>query len=166
MHRYSLAAVICGGLLFAAAPAEAQALSGPCPVGKMVQNREGKVGKVLDTDAVSCHVLIDGEKKYYLSWMLRLPGAPEYAAADVARIPPKKYACYGNGNYLFMDLIIKDASNYTDGSGKAGKFSYDAKTRMINFQSGPFKGSYSQFRGKDGIGLASKPTTFWATVCQ
>ncbi len=36
--------------LFLAAPAAAQELSGPCPVGKMVEDRQGNKGVVMDTD--------------------------------------------------------------------------------------------------------------------
>ncbi|MBV9549418.1 MAG: hypothetical protein JO256_07075, partial [Alphaproteobacteria bacterium] len=127
-------------------PAAAQELSGPCPVGKMVSDRQGKTGKVVDTDAVGCHVqLPNGEKTYYLSWMLHLAGTPVQTAAETAAIPRKKYSCYGSGHYLFMDITIKDAGNYTDVEGKPGKYRYDPKTQAITFLSGSFQGSYGKY---------------------
>jgi hypothetical protein len=166
--KLALPLIALGFAVLTAAPASAQA-NGNCKVGLSVTDRAGKTGTVVSSsDPTSCWVQFpDGKKDYYLGWMLRPAGGAKPAAAAVATaIPAKKYQCYASGNYLFMDLIIKDGSNYTDGGGKAGKFAYDPKTQMINFQSGPFKGQYSKYRGKDGIGLASKPTTFWATVCQ
>jgi len=101
-------------------------------------------------------------RRFILSVALLAMAAPALAQSA---IPPKKYSCYGSGHYLFMDITIKDAGNYTDGDGKPGKYRYDPKTQAITFLSGSFQGSIGKYLGKTGIGLASKPTTFWATVC-
>ncbi len=101
--------------------------------------------------------------RYFLSAALLIAAAPALAQSA---IPPKKYSCYGSGHYLFMDITIKDGSNYADVEGKPGKYRYDPKTQAITFLSGSFQGSYAKYLGKTGIGLSSVPNqTFWATVC-
>src|SRR6185295_14725624 len=93
-----LAAAILAACAYACtAPAGAQELSGPCPVGKMVADRQGHSGVVTDTDEVGCHVLINGQKTYYLSWMLHLAGNPIHPASEIAAIKPGRYTCYADG---------------------------------------------------------------------
>jgi hypothetical protein len=163
-----LAAMILACCAFAfVAPATAQELSGPCPVGKMVSDRQGNTGVVTDTDPVGCHVLINGQNTYYLSWMLHLAGKPIVPASQVSAIKPGRYTCYGGNplQYRFLDINIKSATTYTDVQGKGGAYSYNPKTQLIVFKSGSFQGEYAKYLGKEGIGVASKPTTFFATLC-
>lgn len=167
MKSLLAAAIVAVCACACATPAEAQELSGPCPVGKTVADRQGNSGVVTDTDEVGCHVLINGEQKYYLSWMLHLAGNPIHAAGELAAIKPGRYTCY-QGNplqYTFKDINIKGPSTYTDVVGKGGTYSYNPKTQLITFKSGSFQGSYAKYLGKEGIGVASEPTTFFATLC-
>lgn len=64
-----------------------------------------------------------------------------------------------------MDINIKSATSYTDVQGKGGTYAYNPKSQLITFKSGSFQGEYAKYLGKEGIGVASRPTTFFATLC-
>ena len=134
MTRILASIVLALGAMIWCAPASAQELSGPCPVGQKVSDREGNTGIVADTDPVGCHVQMpDGTKKYYLSWMLHLAGHPIVDPRDIASIKPGSYTCFTGQplHYIFMDINIKSTNAYTDVKGNPGTYSYNRATQLI-----------------------------------
>ncbi|HEX2593994.1 MAG TPA: hypothetical protein VHL34_21010 [Rhizomicrobium sp.] len=152
-------------------PATADGGYKACKVGDRVADKTGLQGTVVsvESDGIYCHVDLDnGDKNhYFIYWMLHAAGKPLVDPAQVARVIPGRYTCYAGNpiQYTFSDIIVKSASAYTDNKGNAGTFSYVPSTQMITFHSGTFKGSYAKYLENHAIGLASKPTTFFATVC-
>lgn len=152
-------------------PASADNSYKACKVGDRVTNRDGKTGTVtqIESEGTYCYVDVDGGEKhsYYIFWMLRRAGTPLVNPAKVAKVLPGRYTCYAGNpiQYTFSDIIVKSASAYTDNKGNAGTYSYVPATQMITFQSGSFKGAFAKYRDDYSIGLASKPSSFFATVC-
>jgi hypothetical protein len=153
------------------APASADGGYKACKVGDRVADSSGHSGTVVSIEAngTYCHVdLGNGDKDhYFIFWMLHPAGKPMVDPAQVARILPGRYACYAGLplQYTFSDIIVKSPSAYTDNKGNAGAFSYVPSTQLITFRSGTFQGMYAKYLEGHSIGVASKPTTFFATVC-
>lgn len=152
-------------------PASADGTYKSCKVGDRVANRDSVNGTVssIDGGGVYCYVDLDNGDKhhYYIYWMLRTAGKPLVDPAQVAAVVPGRYPCYAGNptQYTFADIIIQSASTYKDNKNVAGTYSYVPSTQMIAFHSGSFKGSFAKYLEGHQIGLASKPTTFFATVC-
>src|SRR6266852_822439 len=107
MTRLVAMLILTLGAFCVCASAHAQELSGPCPVGKKVADRQGNVGTVIDTDPVGCHVQMqDGTKKYYLSWMLHLADKPLVDPKEVAAIKTGRYSCYAGNPIRYVGMQI------------------------------------------------------------
>jgi hypothetical protein len=160
--------------LSATAASAAEQKYSKCTVGDRVVDRKGQTGTVtkVQSDGIYCYVDIDNGPKndYFIYWMLK-PAGGNPAAYDAAMtgVKPGRYECWmragGSLNYMFMDVNIRDASNYTDKKGVAGTYSFDAASKVITFKSGPQAGSYSKLMEPGKIGISSQQTTMFNVVC-
>jgi hypothetical protein len=164
-----LAAAVILAAPFAFTTAKAAAEYPKCTVGDRVQDRDNEIGTVtrVQSNGIYCYVDLDNGTKneYYIYWMLKRAGQPAVNPTTVAAITPGSYECYAASGYLFMDVVIRDGSNYTDKGGKAGTYSYDAATQRITFQSGPQQGTYSKYMSAGKIGLSSREGGAFNVVC-
>ncbi len=156
------------------APAPASAATGDykkCTVGDRVVDKDGATGTVVSAESggVYCHVDLGPADRthMYIFWMLRRAGTPLVDPVEVARIVPGHYACYAGSplHYVGIELTIVGALGYRDVQGASGRFAYDPATQNVRFLSGSLRGQYGKYLRRGNIGLASRPTTFWATVC-
>ncbi|GAC1299636.1 MAG: hypothetical protein NVSMB19_04330 [Vulcanimicrobiaceae bacterium] len=156
------------------APAvQAQELKRNCIVGERLTDRYNKTGTVVASDPNSgadCKLQFpDGTTKWTTFWMLRPAGAALVDAKVVASVLPGRYECWsgasGQLNYTFMDINIATASTYADKKGHRGRYGYDPSSQQLRFLSGTFAGMYAKYLESGKIGLASKETTFFNTVC-
>ncbi|HEY5072346.1 MAG TPA: hypothetical protein VII63_09970 [Caulobacteraceae bacterium] len=142
-----------------------------CKVGDRVATGAEQLGTVTESlsNGVYCYVDLDhGDKHhYYIFWMLHAAGKPRVDPAQVANVAPGRYSCYAGAplHYTFSDILVRSSSTYTDNKGNAGTYSYTPSTQIITFHSGSFRGAYAKYLENHAIGLASGPTTFFATVC-
>jgi len=156
-----------GAGVSAGASTGANAGTGMCKVGTRVADRENRSGVVVRADGPSCHVKLDGtgEEGYYLQWMLRPAGQTAEAARGGA-LETGSYSCWAaNGVAGTLRLVIRNGSQYTDGNGAAGGYTYDAGSGQIVFQSGPWGGFYGTKLEPGKIGISSRPGGFSNTVC-
>jgi hypothetical protein len=169
MNKSLAAALVLAAAPFAFSPAEAAAEYPKCTVGDRVEDRKNQIGTVarVQSEGIYCYVDLDNGTKneYYIYWMLKRAGQPAVNPAAVASISPGRYECYASSGYLFMDVVIRDGSNYTDKNGNAGAYAYDAATQRINFRTGPQQGTYSKYMSAGKIGLSSREGGAFNVVC-
>jgi hypothetical protein len=147
-----------------AAAGHAQEFKGPCTVGQKVTNRENKTGVVIAADQSTCRVeYADGTKGTHMFWMLRPAGAPRVDAKAVAAIKAGRYVCHAGPTHF--DMTIRSGSQYADRAGTTGRYQYDPATQAITFASGPMVGTYAKYLGEGKIGLSSRPSNSFNTVC-
>lgn len=100
--------------------------------------------------------------------------APSGAAKG---LPKGQYPCYamisGFLNYMFFDFVYSGGNSYgtvqAQGKRKVRKNGVMkiASNGSIRFTTGPLKGYYGALlKPGPGIGLSSKPTTFFNTTCR
>lgn len=141
--------------------------TGNCRVGGRVTDRKNRSGVVVRADGSSCHVRIDGSAadEYYLQWMLRTAGQTAEAERGGA-LETGSYECWtANGVAGTLRLVIRNQSQYTDGDGNSGNYTYDAASGGIRWTSGPWGGFYGTKLGRGKIGISSRPGAFSNTTC-
>jgi hypothetical protein len=141
--------------------------TGNCRVGGRVTNRENRSGVVVRADGPSCHVKLDGSgaEEYYLQWMLRPAGQTAEAERGGA-LETGSYTCWtANGVAGTLRLVIRNGSQYADGDGNSGSYTYDAASGRIQWTSGPWGGFYGTKLGPGKIGISSRPGGFSNTTC-
>lgn len=146
----------------------ANAGKGNCRVGVRVTDRENHTGVVVRADGASCYVRIDGSTKeqYYLAWMLR-PAAENVEAERGGALEIGSYSCWtANGVAGTLRLVIRSDSQYADGDGNLGSYSYDEVSGGIRWTSGPWGGFYGTRLAPGKIGISSRPGAFSNTTCE
>lgn len=141
--------------------------TGNCRVGGRVTDRENRSGVVVRADGASCHVRIDGSatEEYYLQWMLRPAGQAAEAGRGEA-LETGNYTCWtANGVAGTLRLVIRNESQYADGDGNPGNYTFDAASGVIRWTSGPWGGFYGTKLGRGKIGISSRPGGFSNTTC-
>ncbi|MFN2383452.1 MAG: hypothetical protein ABR559_04215 [Gemmatimonadota bacterium] len=142
---------------------------GACQMGARVNDREGRVGEVVEADGPNCRVqLEDGSRHFYLAWMLRAAGAADAAKAQPGggALTPGSYTCWAaNGVAGTLKLVIVNGSQYRNEQGTTGSFTHDPASGQITFQSGPWAGFYGTSLEPGKIGISSRPGGFSNTVC-
>jgi hypothetical protein len=139
-----------------------------CVVGSKVKLPSGNIATVVSTSGSSCTV---GGKDQYGNALDGVWSASMLAPADSGSITVSnnhdlsagRYQCYGNGNYLFIDLNIKADGSYSDGNGASGRFSYYADGG-IDFSGGPFSGYGGE--ALDGFVYLQQPGTQSRIQCR
>lgn len=136
-----------------------------CKLGARVTDRSNRSGIVVEAKGNDCRVkLDDGSTRYYLQWMLKSgsPGAQSHADGPLAK---GRYECWAAAGIAgTLRLEIRGDTSYA-GNGKSGNYTYDARTRKISFQSGPWAGFYGGRLGSGKIGISSRPGGSYNTVC-
>ncbi len=141
--------------------------TGNCRVGSRVTDRDGRSGVVVRAEGASCHVRIDGgvAEEYYLQWMLT-PAGQAVEAEPGGALETGNYACWtANGVAGTLRLVIRNGSQYADGEGNSGNYTYDAASGGIQWTSGPWGGFYGTKLGPGKIGISSRPGAFSNTTC-
>ena len=80
-----------------------------------------------------------------------------------AQVKTGRYVCYTGTTYGF-DIHIRSATQYS-GAGSGGQYQYDAASQAITFTTGPMVGTYAKNMSEGKIGLSSRPTGAFNTVC-
>lgn len=167
-----LAPLLClgPGAVQSASPSPSATAGGDvCRVGARVTDRRNASGTVVEAKGSDCRVkLDDGSLRYYLAWMLK-PAGSNAAGADPATgggaLAKGRYDCWAAAGVAgTMKLEIRSDSTYA-GNGKAGSYAYDATTRKIVFQSGPWGGFFGGRLGNGKIGISSRRGGSYNTVC-
>ena len=166
-HLAAAAALLAAPPLAGRLPA--QKLEKPCTVGQRVTDWTKVPGVVTAVDRATCTVRFANgethERQFYMLSPLDA-GAPEVRAMATP-LARGRYTCYAGVplQYTFADIVLVDATTYTDRKGARGAYAYDPRTHRVTFSSGAYRGLYAQRIAPDKIGLASTETTSFATVC-
>jgi hypothetical protein len=146
-----------------------QAVANNCVMGAKVTDRQNRTGTVIMAKGSDCRVKFDdGSERYYLAWMLSPAGTGTGGKAAGAAGAPRNgtYHCVAAGGVAgTLQLVIKGGNEYSDRSGKSGRYNFDAATGKITFQSGGFSGYFGKLLGPAKIGLSSRDGGFYGTVC-
>ena len=135
-----------------------------------VVDREGRAGTVVEamSGGSDCRVkLDDGSSRVFLTWMLagagsNAPGSVDAGAASGLDVG--SYDCAA-GPAGTLKLVIRSAAEYADRNGASGRYSYDAASAKIVFESGPWAGNYGARLGPGKIGVSSRPGAFYYATC-
>lgn len=154
--------------LLAAAPLGAAAAQfktiDECKPGVKVQDRKDRSGVITGVSNGMCKVRFPGEQKdeSYLHWMLRPAGS---SAVTADKLVKGVYKCYHSGGYAFIDIHIDGPSTYRDKNGKEGRYSLDAGTGRIVFESGTLKPASAKLFNGPKIGLNMSGQNVYNTTC-
>lgn len=166
-----------------AAAQEVQSGQGACKLGAQVTDRGNRTGVVVEAKGADCRVRhADGSVHYYLAWMLSSAGggsAGRQAGGEGAQskksgpstgggtLTVGSYQCWAAGGVAgTLRIVIKSATQYANGNGTAGRYTFDPQTRKIVFDSGPWGGYYgAQFNARQ-IGISSRPGNYYGTTCE
>jgi len=135
-----------------------------CVTGTRVMDRKDRTGVVTGVSNGMCKVKFEGEAKESssLHWMLRPAGSSVVTADKLAN---GVYKCYHSGGYAFIDIHIDGPNAYRDKNGKAGRYSLDAKSGRIVFESGTLKGASAKLFNGPKIGLNMTGQNVYNTTC-
>ncbi|HSW12030.1 MAG TPA: hypothetical protein VLI06_04275 [Solimonas sp.] len=161
MKLKALTSLILLGLAATQAPATELKTDKDCVPGVRVVDRNGRAGTITAIDNGMCQVNRDeGTRGGYLVWMLRPEGAVRQADDTLV---PGTYPCHSAGNYLFMDVVIKDGSAYRSGQG-GGRYRLE-KDGGIVFEGGPLAPARAKVLPGPRIGLNMDGKDFYNTSC-
>ncbi len=128
------------GTVLLAAPAWAM---DRCVVGSQVYAPNGALVTVTEVSGGACTVTgtYNGvlQDYTYAAWQLKPATDGAIIKDDDRTLNTGTYRCYGNGEYLSIDITIRSDSSYSDGTGARGQLDYYSDGG-IEFASGPFKG--------------------------
>lgn len=135
-----------------------------CVVGQKVADRKDRTGVITGVSNGMCKVKFEGEAKEssLLHWMLRPAGASKVTADKLVN---GVYKCYHSGGYAFIDIHIDGPNTYRDKNGKAGRYSLDASTGKIVFESGTLKPASAKLFNGPKIGLNMTGQNVYNTTC-
>ncbi|MGQ0655813.1 MAG: hypothetical protein ACT4P4_26745 [Betaproteobacteria bacterium] len=150
-------------LSFCSAAAEFKKID-ECVAGRQVTDRKDRNGVITGVANGMCRVKFAGEEKEssYLHWMLRPAGSSKVTADKLVN---GVYKCYHSGGYAFIDIHIDGPNTYRDKNGKAGRYTLDAGTGKIVFESGTLKPASAKLFNGPKIGLNMDGKTVYSTTC-